>query len=165
MGVTEASTFPAGRTRRKCGLPAFGLDRLFSCWARATAFCAAWRSSSWVGAGPGSSGAARLLQDAMQRLRAPGVRGTSGGSPTVLGWAYIDTGRWDEALDVAAEAAGIAEANNMDIVAASASAAAAAVPAEDPRRVQRGRLTGVVLAGPAQMLVTRASAKLPAPSS
>ncbi len=45
---------------------------------------------------------------------------TSGGSLTVLGWAYIDTGRWDEALDVAAEAAGMAEANKMEIVAASA---------------------------------------------
>jgi DNA-binding CsgD family transcriptional regulator len=68
-----------------------------------------------------------LLQDAMRRLRAPGVRGTSGGSLTVLGWAYIDTGRWDEALDVAAEAAGIAEANNMEIVAASADVISATV--------------------------------------
>jgi DNA-binding CsgD family transcriptional regulator len=67
------------------------------------------------------------LQDAMQRLRAPGVRGTSGGSLTVLGWAYIDTGRWDEALDVAAEAAGMAEANQMDIVAASADVITASV--------------------------------------
>ncbi|MCW2911278.1 MAG: transcriptional regulator, partial [Actinomycetia bacterium] len=64
--------------------------------------------------------AVRLLRDAMHRLRAPGVRGTSGGGLTVLGWAYIDTGHWDEALDVAAEAAGMAEANQMDIVAASA---------------------------------------------
>jgi DNA-binding CsgD family transcriptional regulator len=63
----------------------------------------------------------------MQRLRAPGVRGTSGGSLTVLGWAYIDTGRWDEALEVAAEAAGIAEANNMDLVAASADVITATV--------------------------------------
>jgi tetratricopeptide (TPR) repeat protein len=68
-----------------------------------------------------------LLQDAMQRLRALGVRGTSGGSLTVLGWAYIDTGRWDEALDVAAEAAGIGEANNMEIVAASADVITATV--------------------------------------
>ncbi|HEY4851033.1 MAG TPA: LuxR C-terminal-related transcriptional regulator, partial [Streptosporangiaceae bacterium] len=68
-----------------------------------------------------------LLQDAMQRLRAPGVRGTSGGGLTVLGWAYIDTGRWDEALDVAAEAAGMAEANHMDIVAASADVITATV--------------------------------------
>ena len=49
--------------------------------------------------------AIRLLRDAMERLRAPGLRGTSCGSLTVLGWAYIDTGRWDEALDVAGDAA------------------------------------------------------------
>jgi DNA-binding CsgD family transcriptional regulator len=68
-----------------------------------------------------------LLQDAMQRLRAPGVRGTSGGSLTVLGWAYIDTGRWDEALDVAAEAASLAEANQMELIGASAEAITATV--------------------------------------
>jgi ATP/maltotriose-dependent transcriptional regulator MalT len=55
------------------------------------------------------------------------VRGTSGGSLTVLGWAYIDTGRWDEALDVAAEAAGLAEANYMEIIAASADVITATV--------------------------------------
>src|SRR5690348_17326767 len=71
--------------------------------------------------------AVRLLQEVMQRLRAPGVRGTSGGGMTVLGWAYMDTGRWDEALDVAAEAAGMAEANQMDIVAASADVITATV--------------------------------------
>jgi DNA-binding CsgD family transcriptional regulator len=68
-----------------------------------------------------------LLEDAMRRLRAPGMRGTSGGSLTVLGWAYIDTGRWDEALDVAAEAGGVGEANNMEIVAASADVITATV--------------------------------------
>ncbi len=71
--------------------------------------------------------AVRLLQEAMQRLRAPGVRGTSGGILTGLGWAYIDTGRWDEALEVAAEAASMAEANQMDIVAASADVITATV--------------------------------------
>jgi DNA-binding CsgD family transcriptional regulator len=71
--------------------------------------------------------AVRWLQDAMQRLRAPGVQGTSAGGLTVLGWAYIDTGRWDEALDAAAEAAGMAEANHMDIVAASADVITATV--------------------------------------
>ena len=45
----------------------------------------------------------------------------------MLGWAYIDTGRWDEALEVAAEAAGLAEANHMDIVAASADVITATV--------------------------------------
>ena len=64
--------------------------------------------------------AVTLLQDAMQRLRAPGTQGTSGPGLTALGRAYIDTGRWDEALDVAAEAADLAEANHMEIIAASA---------------------------------------------
>jgi DNA-binding CsgD family transcriptional regulator len=79
-----------------------------------------WRIASAAWILDESDLAVRLLHDAMQRLRAPGVRGTSGGSLTVLGWAYIDTGRWDEALEVAAEAVGVAEANQMDIVAASA---------------------------------------------
>src|SRR5713101_6755377 len=68
-----------------------------------------------------------LLQDAMQRLRAPGTQGTSGPGLTALGWAYIDTGRWDEALDVAAEAADLAEANHMEIIAASADVITATV--------------------------------------
>jgi DNA-binding CsgD family transcriptional regulator len=71
--------------------------------------------------------AVRLLQEAMQRLQAPGTQGTSGTALTALGWAYIDTGRWDEALEVAAEAAGMAEANHMDIVAASADVITATV--------------------------------------
>jgi DNA-binding CsgD family transcriptional regulator len=86
-----------------------------------------WRIASAAWLLDESDLAITLLQDAMQRLRAPGVRGTSGGSLTVLGWAYIDTGRWDEALEVAAEAAGIAEANNMDLVAASADVITATV--------------------------------------
>jgi DNA-binding CsgD family transcriptional regulator len=86
-----------------------------------------WRIASAAWLLDESNLAITLLEDAMQRLRAPGVRGTSGGTLTVLGWAYIDTGRWDEALDVAAEAAGTAEANNMEIVAASADAITATV--------------------------------------
>ena len=86
-----------------------------------------WRIASAAWLLDESDLAITLLQDAMQRLRAPGVRGTSGGSLTVLGWAYIDTGRWDEALDAAAEAAGMAEANQMDIVAASADVITATV--------------------------------------
>jgi DNA-binding CsgD family transcriptional regulator len=86
-----------------------------------------WRAASAAWLLDDSDLAITLLHDAMQRLRAPGVRGTSGGSLTVLGWAYIDTGRWDDALDVAAEAAGIGEANNMEIVAASADAITATV--------------------------------------
>jgi DNA-binding CsgD family transcriptional regulator len=86
-----------------------------------------WRLASAAWLLDESELAITLLEDAMQRLRAPGVRGTSGGSLTVLGWAYIDTGRWDEALDVAAEAAGLAEANQMELVAASADVITATV--------------------------------------
>jgi DNA-binding CsgD family transcriptional regulator len=86
-----------------------------------------WRLASAAWLLDESDVAITLLQDAMRRLRAPGVQGTSGGSLTVLGWAYIDTGRWDEALDAAAEAAGMAEANHMDIVAASADVITATV--------------------------------------
>src|SRR6202011_604955 len=46
---------------------------------------------------------------------------------TALGWAYIDAGRWDEALEAAAEAADLAEANQMELVAASADLIAATV--------------------------------------
>jgi DNA-binding CsgD family transcriptional regulator len=61
-----------------------------------------------------------LLQDAMQLLQAPGTQGTSGPGLTALGWLFIDTGRWDEALEAAAGAAGLAEANQMELVAAAA---------------------------------------------
>jgi DNA-binding CsgD family transcriptional regulator len=86
-----------------------------------------WRIASTAWLLDESDLAITLLQDAMQRLRAPGVRGTSGGSLTVLGWAYIDTGRWDEALEVAAEASSVGEASHMEIVAASADVITATV--------------------------------------
>ena len=71
--------------------------------------------------------AIRMLQDAMRRLRAPGTQGASGPGLIALGWAYIDTGRWDEAQEAAAEAADLAEANQMDVVAASADVITATV--------------------------------------
>ena len=86
-----------------------------------------WRVASAAWLLDESDLAITLLQDAMQRLRAPGVRGTSGGSLTALGWAYIDTGRWDEAQEAAAEAADLGEANQMELVAASADVIAATV--------------------------------------
>jgi DNA-binding CsgD family transcriptional regulator len=88
-----------------------------------------WRVASAAWLLDESDLAITLLQDAMRRLRAPGVRGTSGGSLTVLGWAYIDTGRWDEALEVAAEAASVAEASHMELIAASADVITATVHA------------------------------------
>jgi hypothetical protein len=66
---------------------------------------ALWRVGSAAWLLDESDLAITLLQDAMQRLRAPGTQGTSGPGLTALGWAYIDTGRWDEAQEAAAEAA------------------------------------------------------------
>jgi DNA-binding CsgD family transcriptional regulator len=88
---------------------------------------ALWRVGSAAWLLDESELAITLLQDAMQRLRAPGSRGTSGPGLTALGWLYIDTGRWDEAQEAAAEAAGLAEANQMELVAAAADAIAATV--------------------------------------
>jgi DNA-binding CsgD family transcriptional regulator len=86
-----------------------------------------WRAASAAWLLDESDLAITLLEDAMRRLRAPGVQGTSGGSLTVLGRAYIDTGRWDAALAAAAEAASVGEANHMEIVAASADVITATV--------------------------------------
>jgi DNA-binding CsgD family transcriptional regulator len=105
--------------------------------------------------------AVRLLQDAMRRLRAPGVRGTSGGSLTVLGWAYIDTGRWDEAHEAAAEAADLAEANHMDLVAASADVIAATVLAlrADSAAARRHAAKALAAVDPAECGLVTARAR------
>jgi DNA-binding CsgD family transcriptional regulator/tetratricopeptide (TPR) repeat protein len=81
---------------------------------------ALWRVGSAAWLLDESGLAITLLQDAMRRLRAPGRQGTSGPGLTALGWAYIDTGRWDEAQEAAVEAADLAEANQMELVGASA---------------------------------------------
>jgi DNA-binding CsgD family transcriptional regulator len=81
---------------------------------------ALWKAGSAAWLLDDSDLAIQMLQDAMHRLQAPGTLGASGPGLTALGWAYMDAGRWDEALQVAAEAAGIAEANHMDTVAATA---------------------------------------------
>jgi DNA-binding CsgD family transcriptional regulator len=70
-----------------------------------------------------------ILRNALGRLRAPGMRGNSGATLSALGWAYIDAGRWDEALAVAREAADTAAAYAMDAVAASADLTTATVAA------------------------------------
>jgi DNA-binding CsgD family transcriptional regulator len=71
--------------------------------------------------------AVRLLRGALGRLRAPGMRGRSGGVLSALQWACIDSGRWDEALAAAREAADAAAAYRMETVAASADLATATV--------------------------------------
>ena len=71
--------------------------------------------------------AVRLLRAAMGRLRAPGMRGRSGGVLSALQWACLDSGRWDETLAVAREAADSGAAYRMETVAASADLVTATV--------------------------------------
>jgi len=73
--------------------------------------------------------AVRLLRAALGRLRAPGMRGRSGGALSALQWACLDSGRWDESLAAAREAADAAAAYRMETVAASADLATATVHA------------------------------------
>jgi DNA-binding CsgD family transcriptional regulator len=88
---------------------------------------ALWRTGSAAWLLDESALAVTLLQDAMQRLQAPGTQGTSSPGLTALGWAYIDLGRWDDALEAAVEAADLAEANHMELIAAAADLIAATV--------------------------------------
>jgi DNA-binding CsgD family transcriptional regulator len=71
--------------------------------------------------------AVRLLRRQLDGMRAPGVRARSGASLSVLEWACIDSGRWDEALAAAQEAADIAAAYKMENVAGSADLTVATV--------------------------------------
>jgi DNA-binding CsgD family transcriptional regulator len=82
--------------------------------------------------------AVRLLRQGLDRLRAPGMRGGSGGALSALQWACFDSGRWDEALAAAQEARDAAAAYRMQTVAASADLCTAAVLAlrGDPEQVQ-----------------------------
>jgi DNA-binding CsgD family transcriptional regulator len=73
--------------------------------------------------------AVELLRDAVSRLRAPGLSGASGAALSALEWACIDSGRWDEALAAAREAADAAAAYRMEIVAATADLCTATISA------------------------------------
>jgi len=73
--------------------------------------------------------AVRVLREGLSQLRAPGVRGASGGVLSALEGACIDSGRWDEALAAAREASDIAAAYKMETVACLADLATATVAA------------------------------------
>jgi DNA-binding CsgD family transcriptional regulator len=73
--------------------------------------------------------AVRVLREGLSQLRAPGIRGASGGVLSALEWACIDSGRWDEALAAACEASDIAAAYKMETVACLADLATATVAA------------------------------------
>jgi DNA-binding CsgD family transcriptional regulator len=108
---------------------------------------ALWRVGSAAWLLDESGLAVDLLQDAMQRLQAPGTQGTSGPGLTALGWLYIDTGRWDEAQEAAAEAAALAEPTQMRMVAASADLVTATVLALRADSDGARRHAGLALAG------------------
>jgi len=122
---------------------------------------ALWRvgSAAWVL--DESDLAITLLQDAMERLRAPGTQGSSGPGLTALGWLYIDTGRWDEAQEAAADAAGLAEASQMELVAAAADLIMATVLAlrGDPAAARTHADRALSSADPAQSGLVAARAR------
>jgi hypothetical protein len=90
--------------------------------------------------------AVRVLRKALSRLRAPGVRGTSGAVLSVLVWAYIDSGRWNDALTVAREAGDVAAAYKMITVATSADLTVATVLAMRGDHDQAATILARVLA-------------------
>jgi DNA-binding CsgD family transcriptional regulator len=96
--------------------------------------------------------AVELLQEAVHRLASSGVRGASGAALSALGWSYIDTGRWDDALAVCAEASDLAEAYQMDIVAAAADVSVATVLAgrADPSAARAHAARALARIDPAQ---------------
>jgi DNA-binding CsgD family transcriptional regulator len=69
----------------------------------------------------------RLLAEAARRLDPCNVAGGSAVALSTLSRTYADVGRWDEALTAATRAGELAEACQLDIVAASADLTAAAV--------------------------------------
>ncbi|MFC0554527.1 AAA family ATPase [Planotetraspora thailandica] len=73
--------------------------------------------------------AVRVLREAREMLRKPGVQGASGAVVMGLAWACLDTGRWDEALDASQEASELARAFGMEIVTAEVSLVAATLAA------------------------------------
>ncbi|HEX3961855.1 MAG TPA: AAA family ATPase [Trebonia sp.] len=63
--------------------------------------------------------AIRLLRRIVGRLRHPGVRGTSPSVLALLSLCLFDSGRWDEALEIATETEDLAIAYRIDIAIAS----------------------------------------------
>jgi DNA-binding CsgD family transcriptional regulator/tetratricopeptide (TPR) repeat protein len=90
--------------------------------------------------------AVRLLRDVLGKLRAPGLRGRSGAALSALQWACIDSGRWDDSLAAAREAADTAAAYRMETVATSADLATATVLALRGDHDQVGGLLARALA-------------------
>jgi DNA-binding CsgD family transcriptional regulator len=70
-----------------------------------------------------------LLRDVRERLQSSEVRGASADVLATLAWAYVDAGRWDEALITAEEASALAAAHDMAGLAVNAEVVTAMVSA------------------------------------
>jgi hypothetical protein len=75
--------------------------------------------TGWSSATPDSDLVVGLLQAGRKQLQEPTVRAASGGSLSPLGWACMDAGRWDDALEAAAEVDDFSTGYQMDIVGSS----------------------------------------------
>jgi len=73
--------------------------------------------------------AVRVLREALSQLDAQAVQGASGAVLSCLEWACVDSGRWEEALDLASRAADIAAAYKMETVACQADLVTATIAA------------------------------------
>ncbi len=105
--------------------------------------------------------AIRLLREVLSWLQAAGVRGRSGAALSVLQWACIDSGRWDEALAAAREAGEVATEYLTETVAASADLAAATVFAMrgDYDQVEPHLASALVAVNPAEYRAYAARAR------
>ena len=84
--------------------------------------------------------AIRLLDAARNACADPGIRAASGGSLAALGWAYLDAGRWDDALELIA---GTGQEAPGDITSAAGTLVTATIEAA---RGNTGRARDQVLA-------------------
>ena len=101
-----------------------------------------------------------MLQAALKLLQDPGVRGASGGSLSALGWACVDAGRWDDALDAAAEADDLAAAYQMGIVSACSGLIAGTVlAARGQRDAARAHISRALASDPEQRRSVSARAR------
>ena len=93
-----------------------------------------------------TSHAIRLLRAARDTLDDQPMRAACDGPPAALGWAYLDAGRWDEALELAAEAGSLTGAGITSSPATliAATIAAARGDTEHSRALVAGALAADV---------------------
>jgi DNA-binding CsgD family transcriptional regulator/tetratricopeptide (TPR) repeat protein len=107
-----------------------------------------------------SDRAVGLLQAGRNQLQEPTVRAASGGSLSPLGWAFLDAGRWDDALEAAAEADDLSTGHQLDVVSPSADLIAGTVlAARGDGDAARARISGALERDPEQSRSVTARAR------